>query len=160
MWLQWAWEGFVDGVLKVAGLWWLILLFIGIQFLKDGGWLDRASVRMQPLLAPLRLPGDAALPIVAGLTVGVTYGAGIIIQAGEEGRLTKNELTTACVLVGICHSIFEETILLTAAGTNGLLLLAIRAAMGLLFGFLASRTLLPPLKDRTVQGVHAHSGRA
>jgi len=143
MWLTWLWDGFADGVLKVAGLWWLIPLFIGIQFLKDSGWLDRLSRWMQPLLAPLRLPGDAGLPVAAALTVGVTYGAGVIIQAGQEGKLTRNELTTACVLVGIWHSIIEETILLTAAGTNGLLLLAIRAAMGILFGWLASRILLP-----------------
>lgn len=145
MWLQWIWEGFVDGVLKVVHLWWLILLFIGLQFLKESGWLDRVSRRTAPLLKPLRLPGGAALPIVAATAVGVTYGAGIIIQVGEEGTLTRNQLTTACVLVGICHAVFEETILLTAAGANGLLLLAIRAAMGILFAFAASRILLPPV---------------
>jgi len=143
VWLQWVWEGFIDGILKVADLWWLIFVFIGIQLLKDSGWLDRVSRRMYPLLAPLRLPADAALPVVAALGVGVTFGAGIIIQVGQEGRLTRNQLTTACVLVGICHAVFEETILLTAAGTNGLLLLGVRAVMGILFGYVASRILLP-----------------
>lgn len=141
MWLTWAWEGFVSGVLKVLNLWWLILLFIAIQLLKDSGWLGRASKLMAPLLRPLRLPDEAGLPIVAGLSVGLTYGAGIIIQVAEEGQLTRDELTLTCVFLGICHAIIEETVLVSAAGANGLLLLAVRFGAAALFAVGLSRYL-------------------
>jgi spore maturation protein SpmB len=142
MWLQWLWEGFVSGVEKVTTLWWLVPLFVVIQVLKDSGWLAKLSGWMRPVLAPLRLPGDAALPVAAGLAVGLTYGSGIILQTAEEGRLTRNELTVTCVFVGVCHAVIEETILFSAVGANGLLLLAIRVAAGLLFGYGASWLLL------------------
>jgi Fe2+ transport system protein B len=144
MWLEWLWEGFCQGLDKLVGLWWLVLLFIGIQILKDSGWLAKMSRWMRPLLRSLRLPDDAALPVVAGLGIGVTYGSGVILQAAEEGKLTAAELTVTCVFVGICHAVIEETVLFAAAGTNGALLLAVRAATGYVFGWLASRLLVPP----------------
>ncbi|HWI62112.1 MAG TPA: nucleoside recognition domain-containing protein [Symbiobacteriaceae bacterium] len=140
--LQWIWEGFVSGVLKIADLWWLVLLFIAIQVLKDAGWLDKVSKWMRPILAPLRLPGDAGLPVAAGLAVGLTYGSGIILQAGEEGKMSRAELTVACVFLGICHAVVEETILFSAAGASGTLLVVVRAVAGLVFAFGASRVLL------------------
>lgn len=145
MWLQWIWEGLVSGAQKVATLWWLVPLFIVIQVLRDSGWLEKASGRLKPLLAPLRLPGDASIPVLAGLTVGLTYGAGVILQTAEEGRLNRNELTVVCVLLGVCHAIIEETILFTAVGVNGLLLLLIRFGLGILFALGASRFMLAPL---------------
>lgn len=142
MWIQWIWEGFASGVMKVVALWWLVPLFILIQALKDSGWLGRMSGWMRPLLAPLRLPGDAGLPVVAGLAVGLTYGAGVILQTAEEGKLTRNELTVACVLLGICHAVIEETILFSAIGTNGFLLIGIRIVAGALFAYGASWFLI------------------
>ncbi len=144
MWLTWLWEGLLSGVLEVARLWWLVLLFIGIQFLKDGGWLTRASRYMAPVLRPLRLPGEAGLPIAAGLGIGLTYGAGILIQTAREGRLSRDELTVMCIFLGICHAIFEETVLFAAVGANGLLLLAIRFATAAVAGWLAARAWLQP----------------
>lgn len=143
MWLQWVWDGLLSGATKVVGLWWLVPLFVVIQLLKDSGWLDKLSDHMRPLLKPLRLPGEAGLPVVAGLAVGITYGAGIFFQVADEGKLTRDELTTAFIFLGICHAVIEETILFTALGINGLLLLFVRLVVATLFGYAASRWLLP-----------------
>lgn len=142
MWLTWLWEGLLTGALQVARLWWLIPLFIGIQILKDAGWLSHASRFMAPVLRPLRLPGDAGVPLAAGLAIGLTYGAGVLLQTAREGRLTRNELTVLCVFLGVCHAIFEETFLFAAAGANAFLLLAIRMAAAAAAGWLASRAWL------------------
>lgn len=152
--LHWIWEGFVSGVLKMVGLWWLVLLFIAMQILKDSGWLTWLSDKLKPLLAPLRLPGDAGLPVAAILAVGLTYGAGILLQTGEEGRLSRNELTVACVFLGICHAVVEETILLAAIGLNGFLVIGVRFGAALVFGLAASRLLLKaPAAEQVVPAV-------
>lgn len=143
IWLTWIWEGLVSGALKIAALWWLVLLFVAIQILKDSGWLDKASRWMAPLLRPLRLPDSAGLPMAAGLVIGLTYGAGVLIQSAEEGNLSRDELTVLCIFLGICHAIIEETILFAAAGANGLLLLLTRFGSAALFGVLAARFMLP-----------------
>lgn len=144
LWLTWIWEGALAGAMKVLDLWWLILLFIVIQLLKDSGILGKASKAMAPILRPLRLPDAAGLPLVAGLAVGLTYGAGVLIQTAEEGQMDRNQLTVMCVFLGICHAVIEETILFTAVGSNGLLLIAIRFVVAAIFGWGASWMLLSP----------------
>lgn len=149
--LTWMWEGAVSGVLAIVKLWWLLPLFVVIQILKDSGWLGRASRFMAPLLRPLRLPEAAGLPMAAGLTIGLTYGAGVLIQTAEEGSLSRREMTVLCIFLGICHAIVEETILFAAAGANGPLLLAVRFGMAAVFGVVAARVMLP----RTTAAAHA-----
>lgn len=143
MWLQWMWDGFISGIMKVIELWWLVLLFAAIQVVKDSGWLDWVSRKLRPLLSPLRLPDEAGVPVVAGLAVGMTYGAGVILQTAEEGKLNRNQLTVSCVFLGVCHAVFEETVLFSSAGTSGILLISIRFVSALVIGLIAARMLLP-----------------
>lgn len=135
VYLTWIWDGVASGILKVVALWWLVPLFVLIQWLKDSGWLARGSRWMAPILRPLRLPDEAGLPILAGLVVGLTYGAGVLLQTAEEGNLTRDQLTVMCVFLGICHALIEETILFTAAGSNGLFLVAVRFVVAALFAY-------------------------
>jgi len=160
-WLSWVWDGFVAGVVAVAKLWWLVLLFIAIQLLKDSGFLTRAARVMAPVLRPLRLPADASLPMAAGLGIGLTYGAGILIQTAREGQLSRNQLTVMCVFLGICHAIVEETILFSAVGANGFLLLAIRFATAAVAGWLAARAWLvqPALTASVTEPVRGAQAR-
>jgi hypothetical protein len=144
VWLEWLWQGFMSGLLKVVALWWLVPLFIAVQWLKDSGLLGKVSQWLAPLLSPLRLPGDAGLPVAAGLAVGLTYGAGVILQTAEEGKLNRSELTVTAVFLGICHALIEETILFSAAGTSGVLLITLRVVLGLFFAYGASLLLLRP----------------
>lgn len=153
MQLEWIWEGFTAGVLKVASLWWLVPLFIVIQALKDGGWLGKMSRGLRPVLKPLRLPDDAGLPMMAGLAVGVTWGAGVILQAVEEGKLNRDQLTVMCVFLGVSHALIEETILVTAIGANGAIVVVSRVLFGALFGYGASWMLLR--KPGVVATAHA-----
>jgi Fe2+ transport system protein B len=138
MWWQWVWEGFVSGVSKLLSLWWVVGLFIVLQVVKDAGLFAKLAKPAYPLLRFLRLSDDAAVPLVAGLGAGITYGSGILIQAAEEGDFTREQLTVMCVFLGICHAIFEETALFYGAGLNGLLLLTIRFGTAFLFGGLAT----------------------
>lgn len=152
MLLDWIWDGFVSGLLKVLDLWFLIPISIGLQLLKDSGWLRKVSTWLRPVLAPFRLPEEAALPIAAGLTVGITYGAGVILQASDEGKMSRDDLTITCVFLGICHAVIEETILFTAIGVNGFLLLAVRLIAGLLFAYGTTRWIY---RKRAIQAPSA-----
>jgi spore maturation protein SpmB len=136
--MTWIWEGFLSGLSKMVALWWVPLLLIALQILKDSGWLLKLNRLAKPLLRYLHLPDEAAVPVVAGIGLGVTYGSGLIIQAAAEGDFTQAQMTVMIIFVGICHAIFEETALFFGAGVNGFLLLAIRFGSAFLFGGLAT----------------------
>ncbi|KUO76092.1 MAG: hypothetical protein APF77_00505 [Clostridia bacterium BRH_c25] len=114
----------------------IIPLLIAIECLKDMGWLEKISLRFQGVTRFLRLPGEAALGLIVGLFIGVVLGSGVIMKITEEVKMTRTQINIMFVFIGICHAVIEETILFTAIGANGAVILAGRLITSLLFGFM------------------------
>ena len=114
----------------------IIPLLIAIECLKDMGWLEKISSRCQGATRFLRLPGEAALGLIVGLLVGLIFGSGVIMQITEEVKMTRTQMNILFVFIGICHAVIEETIIFTAIGANGAIILFGRVLTSLLFGFM------------------------
>jgi hypothetical protein len=112
--LREATVGSLVSVLQIALI--VIPLMILIEIIKDMNWLSYLSQILTPLTRWMKLPGEAALPLVAGLVFGISYGAGIIIQAAREGTLGYRDIYMINLFLVICHSVFEDTILFAAIG--------------------------------------------
>lgn len=59
---------------------------------------------------------DGVMALIAGLFIGLTYGAGAIIAAAKEGALTKRDLFLIALFLTTCHSVVEDTLLFVAVG--------------------------------------------
>lgn len=114
----------------------IVPLLIAIECLKDMGWLEKLSDRFSGVTRLLRLPGEAALGLIVGLFVGLLFGSGVIMQITEEVKMTRTQINTLFVFIGLCHAIIEETILFTAIGANGVAILLCRILTSLVFGFI------------------------
>lgn len=114
----------------------IIPLLIAIECLKDMGWLEKISYRFQRATSFLRLPGEAALGLIVGIFVGLILGSGVIMQITEEVKMTRTQMNIFFVFIGICHAVIEETILFTAVGASGAVVLLSRVLTSLLFGFM------------------------
>ena len=113
----------------------IIPLLIAIECFKDMGWLEKISARFRSITRLLRLPGEAALGLMVGFFVGLIFGSGVIMQTTEEVKMTRTQLNTMFVFIGLCHAVIEETVLFTAIGANAVIVLASRVITSLLFGF-------------------------
>lgn len=87
----------------------------------------RATEAMNRLLGPvLRMLGigpTASTITIVGLTMGLSYGGGLIIDEAQSGRVDKRDVFYAVSLMGLCHSLFEDTLLMMLLGahTSGIL---------------------------------------
>lgn len=113
----------------------IIPLIIAIECMKDMGWLERISLRLRGVTRLLRLPGEAALGMMVGFLVGLIFGSGVIMKTTEEVKMTRTQLNTMFVFIGICHAVIEETVIFTAIGANAVVVLLGRVLTSLLFGF-------------------------
>lgn len=104
----------------------VIPLMIFIEIIKDMNWLRFLTAAMAPFTRWMKLPNEAGLPLVAGLVFGISYGAGIIIQAAREGTLAYRDIYMINLFLVICHSVFEDTILFAAIGAVWLPVLVFR----------------------------------
>ena len=116
--------------------------------------VTRAERLMIAILRPfLRLMGignAAATTTVIGMTLGLSLGGAILIREGKSGRVPRRDMLSALALLGLCHSIVEDTLimLLVGADLSGILWARIFFA---LFVMAIFARVVAMLSDRAVE---------
>jgi hypothetical protein len=135
--LEILYQGLIAGLISVGKLALIILPFmVMVEFAKQYGWLEIISKRSQWFTAIFHLPRTAALSVFAGLFIGIVSGSGVILQAAKEENFSRATLTVLFVMVGICHSLFEETVLFVGVDANIFVVAGARLITALLFAYL------------------------
>ena len=112
------------GVLQLALI--VIPLMILVQILKDRNYLQAFSAKLAPFTKVIGVQPNASMTLVAGLVVGLAYGAGIMIQAVQEDGVSKKDATLAFIFLVACHAVIEDTLLFVPLGIPVWPLLIIR----------------------------------
>ncbi|WP_276208798.1 nucleoside recognition domain-containing protein [Halomonas faecis] len=120
---------------------------------------------LYPLLRLLGIGPAGANITVIGMTLGLTFGAGLLLREAHSGRLTPRDIVLTLCFLGLCHSLIEDTllILLMGADLSGLLW----ARLGFALAVIALLARLPWLRraqmpawmfaSRAVTGSHSRS---
>lgn len=114
----------------------VIPIMVFIEILKAYSVLEKIYFVLEPLLKFLKLPKEAALPLMAGLIFGITFGAGLIIQAVREGHLSGKDIVIVNVFLALCHSLIEDTFLFVALGASAVILISVRLIFALSITFI------------------------
>ncbi|MFZ5942493.1 MAG: nucleoside recognition domain-containing protein [Bacillota bacterium] len=101
-------------------------IMLVLRFARELNILNRVSSFFEPLTKRMYLSKEATFPLIVGTVFGLTYGAGVILQAAKEGRLTARDMFLTNVFLGLNHAIFEDTLVFAAIGANGWALLITR----------------------------------
>jgi len=112
------------GVLQLALI--VIPLMIIIQVLKERNYLQKFSEKIAPFTKVIGIQPNASLTLVAGLTIGLAYGAGVMIQAVQEDGVSKKDATLAFIFLVACHAIVEDTLIFLPLGVPILPLFLVR----------------------------------
>jgi hypothetical protein len=112
------------GILQLALI--VIPLMVGVQFLKELGWLAVFSKWMGPFTRAMGMKENTSTTMAAGLLIGLAYGAGVMIQAVKEDNVSKKDITLAFVFLVACHAVIEDTLIFIPLGIPVWPLLVIR----------------------------------
>lgn len=55
---------------------------------------------------------------IVGVTLGLTYGGGLLINEAKKGDLTKMDVFGSLSLLALCHSLIEDTLLIMLLGAD------------------------------------------
>jgi hypothetical protein len=94
-----------------------LLLFL-MQILKKTGVISKVNTFLEPVLKILGIGKEAAPLAIIGMTMGLTYGGGLIIKEAKSGLLEKRDVFFSLSLMGLSHSLIEDTLLLVAMGAS------------------------------------------
>jgi len=119
--------------LVIFGLLLLLKILARIRFME---MLNRA---LHPVLRLLGIGHAATSITLIGMTLGLAYGGGLIIEEARSGRLEKRDVFFSLALMGLCHSLIEDTLLVALLGSHLSGILWGRMAFALLVVFLMVR---------------------
>lgn len=113
-----------------ADLFWLLLkifliilpLFVLLEYVQRRGILDWLGKKLERFFAVLHFKKNSIFPLLTGLCLGISYGAGVFLDEARQGRLEGKQTFLVAAYLGICHAVFEDTLLFMAVGASGLLL--------------------------------------
>ena len=88
------------------------------RVLEEFGWMHRIAHILSPLMRLFGLPSGCSLLWLTGNVVGMAYGAAIMIDEVEQGRLTRDEANLVNHHLGVSHSLLEDTMLFVAMGIS------------------------------------------
>ncbi len=121
----------------------IVPLMIGLEILKGFGILEKLTRPLVPFLRRFNLSPAAGVPFLVGQFLGLSYGAGVLIQSSREGKVSPQEMWLICLFLSLCHSLFEDTLLFVAVGANLFVLVGFRLVLAIGVTLLFSRVLLP-----------------
>ena len=87
-----------------------------IRLLEITGFLKIMNKVLEPVLRPLGMSSNVLPLTVAGLTLGIAYGGGLLIAESQAKTLKPKEIFYSIALMGLFHSIFEDTLLMLSMG--------------------------------------------
>jgi hypothetical protein len=113
-----------------------------LRWLKVLDWIERM---LAPVLRLLGMTPAATDITVVGMVLGIGYGGGLIIAHANSGRIGKRDVFFSLALMGFCHSLIEDTLLMAALGghASGILLARILFALACTFALVRLYACLP-----------------
>lgn len=110
-----------------------------MRILKKSGALDRFSESLKPVLGILGINKKVIPMTVIGMSLGILYGGALIIKETEEKQIPKMDVFYTFVLMGLCHSLIEDSLLMISMGANWTMIFIFRMAFALIVTFLIVR---------------------
>lgn len=132
-------HGLKTAIIAVIQLSLVILpLMIIMQFLRELGWMTWLSKVFAPFTRFLGMKENTSFTIVTGLTIGLAFGAGVMIQAVEEDGVSRKDMMLALIFLVTCHAVIEDTVIFIPLGISVWPLLVIRFSLAVIITLLVS----------------------
>src|SRR5699024_11886589 len=95
------------------------------QFLRENGWMQKMSNGLAPFTRLLGMKENASMTLVAGMTIGLAFGAGLMIQAVEEDGVSRRDMYLALIFLVSCHAVVDDTVIFIPLGVTVLQLVCV-----------------------------------
>lgn len=127
----------------------IIFVLIAImRILKATGIIARLNRMLNPFLRVLGMSKAAAPLTIIGITLGISYGGGLIINEARSGALGKRDIFLSLSLMGLSHSLIEDTLVMMAMGAS---------LTGILLGRILFTLLIMLVLIRIISRISTHA---
>ncbi len=113
----WTW---LQSQLITLGLIYLIViaLVVFLDILKRAGVIQLINNMLRPVLHQLGIGREAETITLVGLTLGISYGGALLINEAKAGHIKPRDVLYSLSLLGLSHSLIEDTLLMMLIGAD------------------------------------------
>lgn len=137
----------------------LVMIFVAVTILMASlRILDRIGVTallnriLRPVLMSMGIGPSASTITIFGMVLGLSYGGGLIIGGARSGAIPPRDVLFSLCLLGLAHSVVEDSLLMLSLGASITGVLVGRIA----FAWLAVWTLVKLLGRVSDAGFYRH----
>jgi hypothetical protein len=96
----------------------VIALVFLLDILKRAGIIQRINNMLRPILHLLGIGREAETITLVGLTLGLSYGGALLINEAKAGHIKPRDVLFSMSLLGLSHSLIEDTLLMMLIGAD------------------------------------------
>jgi len=141
----------LDWTFSMLGLGFKILLIIltimtFLEVMKVKGWINGLVRFLSPVLRIMGLSREVGFVWLTGAIFGLAYGGSVIIQESRAGHLSREDIETLHLSIGINHAMVEDPALFLSLGLSPFWLWIPRVAVAIIVTrlFTLWRKIVPP----------------
>lgn len=117
-------------LLKIAVV--IVVLIALLRLFKKIGVERLLEILLTPMFQIIGLGREAVTITIVGFTLGLAYGGGLLIKEARSGDIDQADVFSSISLLGICHSLIEDTFLVLIIGANLNTVLILRLLLSIL----------------------------
>ncbi len=123
--------------------WIIFLVMLLLETLKAFKILNKINNVTYKLTKHLGISPSANFSLLVGLIIGISYGAGAIINSYKNKEMTKKDVLLVSVFLSICHAIVEDTFLFAKIGANWVVLVFVRLIVAIAITYATNKIYKP-----------------
>ena len=89
-----------------------------LRLLKLLGIEKLMAILLKPILSVLGISREATNLTIVGITLGVSFGGGLLINEAKRGVISPRDIFVAMMLLNLLHSLIEDTLLILLIGAD------------------------------------------
>ncbi|QUX93083.1 hypothetical protein CYL31_17470 [Marinomonas sp. A3A] len=89
-----------------------------LRLLKLLGIEKLMAILLKPILSVLGISREATNLTIVGITLGVSFGGGLLINEAKRGHISPRDIFVAMMLLNLLHSLIEDTLLILLIGAD------------------------------------------
>lgn len=122
----------------------VLLLVLVLDILRRIGIIDKINTALRPILHLLGIGREAESITLVGLTLGISYGGALLIKEAQAGHVTARDILFSFSLLGLSHSLIEDTLLMMLIGADisGILIGRVIFSLFIIYAMVRVVTLL------------------
>lgn len=124
-------------LIEITIIIWIVMLIL--EILNYFNIVNKINHTVYKVTKHLGITPEANIPLIIGILIGISYGAGSIMYTAKEGKLSKKDIILVATFLMFCHAMIEDTLLFMRIGANPLVIIISRIILAFLFTYIMNK---------------------